>query len=29
MHAGTHREDKNQGGVKIKTHLNWLEKTAG
>ena len=29
MHAGTHREDKNQWGVKIKTHLNWLEKTAG
>ena len=29
MHAGSHREDKNQWGVKIKTHLNWLEKTAG
>ena len=27
MHAG--REDKHQWGVKIKTHLNWLEKTAG
>ena len=29
MHAGSHREDKNQWGVKIKTHLNLHEKTAG
>ena len=29
MHAGSHREDKNQWRVKIKTHLNLHEKTAG